>query len=73
MSSRVNGQQILVDEALLHDLFGLSNKGCMVKKEKGVTNFFDEEGNMVAVEISEIKKILLVVIVEANLLDENDL
>ena len=76
VSSRINGQKILVDEALLHELFGLSNKGCVVKKEKGVINFFDEEGNNVAVEISEIKKILLekvvVVTMEAKLHDQSD-
>ena len=76
-SSRVNGQDILVDESLLYVLFGLSNRGCIVKKRKGVTNFFDEEGNKVAIEIETIKKILLekagVMTVEAVLLDQNDL
>ena len=34
VSSRVNGQEILIDESLLYELFGLSNRGCIVKKEK---------------------------------------
>ena len=56
--SRVNGHEILVDEDLLYKLFGLSHRGCIVKKAKGVTDFFDEE-NKVTVEIETIKKILL--------------
>ena len=40
VSSRVNVQEILVDENILHELFGLSNRGCVVKKAKGVTDFF---------------------------------
>ena len=75
MSSRLNGQDLLLDEDLLLELFGLSNKGCAVKKEKGVTNFYDEEGNKVVVDIAEIKQILLeradVVTLEAKLLDQN--
>ena len=42
VSSRVNGQEIILDEGLLLELFGLSNRGCIVKKGKGVTDFFDE-------------------------------
>ena len=61
----------------MYELFGLSHWGCIVKKGKGVTDFFDEEGNKVAVEIETIKKILLekagVVTIEAALLDQNDL
>ena len=34
LSSGVNGQEILVDESLLYELFGLSNRGCIVKKGK---------------------------------------
>ena len=48
-----------------------------MKKRKKVTDFFDEEGNKVAVEIEAINKVLLerawVVTVEAALLDQNDL
>ena len=48
-----------------------------MKKEKRVTDFFDEEGNKVTVEIEAITKMLLeragVVTVEAALLDRNDL
>ena len=77
VSIRVNGQEIIVDESLLSELFGLSNRSCIVKRGKGVTEFFDEEGNKVVVEIEAIKKVLLertgVVIVEAALLDQNDL
>ena len=77
VSSRVNGQEILIDESLLYELFRLSHRGCIVKKGKGVTDFFDEEGNKVAVAIETIKKILLekarLVTVEAALLDQNDL
>ena len=73
VSSRVNGQEILVDESLLNELLGLLNKGCVVKKKKGVTDFYDEEGNKVALDIKEIKRILLekatVVTVKASLLD----
>ena len=46
-----------------------------VKKGKGITDFFDEKGNKVVVEIEIIKKIILekagVVTVEAALLDQN--
>ena len=28
VSSRVNGQEILVDKSLLYELFGLSHRGC---------------------------------------------
>ena len=55
VSGKVNGQKILLDESLLNELFGLSNSGCVVKKEKGVTDFYDEEGNKAVVEIKEIK------------------
>ena len=51
VSSLVNGQQILVDESLLYELFGLSNSGCVVRKEKGVSEFFDEEGTKIAVHL----------------------
>ena len=34
VSSRVNSQKILVDETLLHKLFGLSNRRCIVNKGK---------------------------------------
>ena len=51
VSSKVNGQEILVDESLLYELFGLSCRGYIVKQGKGVTNFFNEEGNKVAVEL----------------------
>ena len=48
-----------------------------MKKEKGVIDFYDEEGNKVTVDTLEIKKILLervaVVTVEAKLLDQNNL
>ena len=77
VSNRVNGQEILVDESLLYELSGLSYQGCIVKWGKGVTDFFDEEGNKVTVEIETIKKMMLeragVVTVEASLLDQNDL
>ena len=47
------------------------------KEGKRVTNFFDEEGTKVTVEIESIKRTLLekagVVAVEATLLDQNDL
>ena len=76
VSSRVNGQEILIDESLLNELFKLSNRGCVVKTEKGVTDFYDDEGNKVAVVIDEIKKILLekaiVVTVTTKLLDQNN-
>ena len=77
VSSRVNGQEIILDEGLLFDLFGLSNRGCIVKKGKWVTDFFDEQGTKITVEIESIKRTLLekagVVAVEATLLDQNDL
>ena len=77
VSNRVNGQEIILDENLLFELFGLSNRGCIVKKGKGVTDFFNEEGTKVTVEIESIKRTLLekagVVAVEATLLDQNDL
>ena len=77
VSSRVNGQEIILGEGLLFDLFGLSNKGCIVKKRKRVTDFFDEQGEKVTVEIESIRRTLLekagVVAVEATLLDQNDL
>ena len=45
----------------------------LLKKVIGVTNFYDEEGNKVALDIKEIKRILLekatVVTVETSLLD----
>ena len=47
VSSRVNGQEIILDESLLFELFGLSNRGCIVKKGKGGTYFFDEQGTKV--------------------------
>ena len=76
MSSRVNSQEILVDKSLLNELFGLSNEGCVVKKEKGVTNFYDEEGNKVALDIKKVKRILfekvVMVTVQTKLLDQND-
>ena len=61
----------------MYELFGLSNRGRIVKKGKGVIDFFNEEGNKVVVEIETIKQILLekarVVTVEATLLDQNHL
>ena len=77
ISSRVNGQEILVDEDLLHDLFGLSKTGCVVRKEKRVSDYFDEEGKKVVADLAEIKRITLeqhgVVKVEEKHLDQNDL
>ena len=77
ISSRVNGQEILIDESLSYELFGLSHRVCIVKRGKGATDFFDEEENKVTVEIKTIKKILLekagVVTVEAALLHQKDL
>ena len=66
-----------MEESLLYELFGLSNRGCIVKKGKGVTDFFNEEGNKVAVKIEVIKKMMLeragVLTMEATLLDQNDI
>ena len=77
VSSRVNSQEIIVDESMLNELFGLLNKGCVVKKEKGVIDLYDEKDNKVTLDIKEIKKIppikATVVTVEANLLEQNDL
>ena len=49
----------------------------LLKKEERVTDFYDEEGNKVALDIKEVKRILLekdvVVKVKTKLLDQNDL
>ena len=76
ISSSVNGQEILEEEELLHTLFGVSSRGCIVKTEKGVKEFIDENANKIGVDIAAIEKWMLknagLVKVEAKLLDQND-